>query len=176
MAENGIGRLAPILLCVWSGTGNIVIAMGVEGMAFSIEFVDDGRGVMQIGNGIVTGQELIDTAKFILEKMQQGTPVSYDLIDLSNIERFSASCDDIRGIARINTDMAKLVGKIEVAVVAPSDVAYGMARMWQVYVQSTGWDTYVFRNQTEAQAWLATQHGEARQSPIEVSRPALGAP
>jgi len=145
-------------------------------MAFSIEFIDDGRGVMQIGNGIVTGQELIDTAKFILEKMQQGAPVSYDLIDLSNVDQFSASCDDIRGIARINTAMAQIVGRIGVAFVAPSDIAYGMARMWQVYVQATGWDTYVFRNHTEAEAWLATQHTVALQTPVAVSRQALGAP
>jgi hypothetical protein len=41
-----------------------------------------------------------------------------------------------------------------VAIAAPRDYAFGMARMWQAFVEDTGWNTAVFRSRAAASDWL----------------------
>lgn len=111
-------------------------------------------------SGTFTDQELIDTKMHILEVMRQGMPVDYGLVDFSDIDRFAVDSAGIREAARIDMAMAQTVGKVTVAVIAPSDIAFGMARMWEIYVHPTHWDTCVFRNRIEAESWLAAQRTE----------------
>jgi hypothetical protein len=41
-----------------------------------------------------------------------------------------------------------------VAIVAPSDLAFGIARMWEAFAEVTRWNTHVFRSRAEADPWL----------------------
>jgi len=45
------------------------------------------------------------------------------------------------------------VGRI-VALYAKDDFPFALARMWQVFVDQTGWATRVFRDRSEATAWV----------------------
>ena len=39
---------------------------------------------------------------------------------------------------------------VAVAIVAPRDAIYGMARMWEILVEGTGWDIRIVRLRDEA--------------------------
>lgn len=123
-------------------------------MPLSTEFSDEGAGVFLIASGIFTGQDLVASKLEIMEAATRGMPISYGFVDLSNIDRFSVDKDDIQDTALADEKIAKIVGKIKVAILAPTDIAFGMARMWQAYVDQIGWETYVFRDRTTAEAWL----------------------
>ena len=59
---------------------------------------------------------------------------------------------------------ARWVRDASVAIVAPKDSLFGMARMWEVYVEATGWRTKVFRSSEEALPWVVQSNavsGEA---------------
>lgn len=61
------------------------------------------------------------------------------------------SGEDVRGIAEV---VRKFVGGRRSAVVAQTDVAYGLARMYSALVEEAGIDTQAFRDMDEAMTWL----------------------
>lgn len=129
-------------------------------MALATQYIDDGRGLLHTGSGIVTGQELIAGATQVLDDIRGGLPICYALIDLTDITGFEVSSDDIRGVAKLNLSMAEIIGPARVAVVAAHDIAFGMARMWEAYAHTTAWQTQVFRDRSEAENWLTVfRHG-----------------
>lgn len=123
-------------------------------MALATEYIDDGRGLLHTGSGIVTGQELINGASQVLHDIRGGLPICYAMIDLSDISGFEVSSEDIRDVAKLNVSMAEVIGPARVAVVAAHDIAFGMARMWEAYAHTTAWQTQVFRDRLEAENWL----------------------
>lgn len=126
-------------------------------MAFTTEFIEDGHGVLQIGSDTLQGSELIAGATTVFEKAKLGMPIRYAIVDLTNVEHLDTTSSHVRTVAGINIDISKIIGKVVVAVIAPSDAAFGMARMWEIYVNPSSWSTYVFRNEREAKAWLAAR-------------------
>ena len=128
-------------------------------MALTMEFIDDGRGVLHVGSGVVSGAELIAAAGRDLAAAREGLPLAYGLVDLTDTTRFDALAGDIREVARINLALAGIIGRACVAVVAPQDVAFGMSRMWEAYMHAAAWETCVFRQRAEADAWLAAHTG-----------------
>jgi hypothetical protein len=124
-------------------------------MAFATEFIDVGRGVLHTGSGTVTGQELIAGARLDLQAARDGLPLRYGLVDFTDIARFEVGSGDIREVARIDIELAKIIGTARVAVIASQDVAFGMSRMWEAYVHATAWQTQVFRDPAAARDWLA---------------------
>lgn len=129
-------------------------------MAYTTELLDHGRGVLHVGSEIVTGKELLDGSMLVFQALRSGHPICYGLPDFTAITQFQVGTDDIKALAKINTEMAKIVRQPTcVAVVAPSDLAYGISRMWEVYVEPTLWKTRVFRSRPEANAWLAERIG-----------------
>ncbi len=65
--------------------------------------------------------------------------------------RLILSGDDVRGLAQV---VRKFVGGRRSAVVAQSDLAYGLARMYSALVEEAGIDVQAFRDMDEAMTWL----------------------
>jgi hypothetical protein len=63
------------------------------------------------------------------------------------------SADEVRGVAKV---VANVVGGRRAAIVAPGDVAYGLSRMYSVFLEDAGIDVQPFRTFDEATAWLQT--------------------
>jgi hypothetical protein len=123
-------------------------------MAYTTEFVDEGRGVLHTGHGVVTGAEIIDGAARLLQAVQGGMPLRYGLVDFSGITQFTVSTPEVKTIARLNIATAEIVRDVWASIIAPSDHAFGMARMWEAYANATAWNTCVFRETDAARAWL----------------------
>lgn len=65
--------------------------------------------------------------------------------------RTKLSGDEVRAIA---TSVRDEVGGHRIAIVAPSDVAYGIARMYSALVEESGIEVRPFRELEGATAWL----------------------
>ena len=129
-------------------------------MPYSTEFTDGGKGILHVGRGIVTGDEFIASANGILGAVKNGLTPSYAIVDLSEVVELRVSVEEIRINADINIEISRYVRNGRVAIVAPRDYIYGIARMWQAYSEGTGWITQVFRSKGEAIRWIKGTEGE----------------
>jgi len=128
-------------------------------MAITIEETLDGRGLTYIGEGALTGQELLDAIDRVRSFGEKPHHWLFCLHDFTAMETLACSSDDIRAVAQKDKNLLALIfpaGSV-IAVVTPKDHHYGLARMWQVYAEETKWETGVFRSRIEAEQWIREQ-------------------
>jgi len=134
-------------------------------MPYSTEVIDGGKGILHVGRDTVSGEDLLISANHVLNMVKEGLSPTYALADLSEVVELSISAEEIMLNASINTEISKYVPRVIVAIVAPQDHVYGIARMWEAYAEETGWATRVFRNKSEALEWINDTHiGEHRKN------------
>lgn len=54
-------------------------------------------------------------------------------------------------------EVAKNNRDIVIAAAMPSDLAFGLGRMWQAYADETGWKSHAFRAREEAENWVQNE-------------------
>jgi hypothetical protein len=128
-------------------------------MAYITEVIDNGTGLHRVGQGVITGRELIDAAKAAWESRSDLAPITHALIDFTNIDRFECSAKEIVTVANLMAKIGETVKGAYVAIAAADDVAFGMCRMFGSLVDRNGWIIMTFRTIDEAKAWLDYQLG-----------------
>ena len=124
-------------------------------MPFSTEWVSEGRGVYLSGTGLLTGQEILDAKTSLLRESDRLKGLHYGLIDLTDVTELGVTRDDVLEFVQVDMQIALNVPRaLAVAIVAPSDLAFGIARMWEAFAEVTRWNTHVFRSRAEADPWL----------------------
>ena len=83
------------------------------------------------------------------------------LVDLRETYKLDFSVPDIEELAALHELLGTTIGDGKLAVVASSDVVYGVSRMWEIVTEShTFMTTNVFRDLEEAEDWLGIPHSE----------------
>ncbi|MBI1754098.1 MAG: hypothetical protein HY014_10465 [Acidobacteria bacterium] len=124
-------------------------------MPYRTEVINQGTGILRYGSGILTGAEMIASARANKAAEIDWTRISHFVLDLTEVTRFDVSASDIDQLvsaAKKNSDILAEVHHL--AIAAPSDVAYGMSRMFQAYQALPDLVIQVFRGRAEADAWL----------------------
>jgi hypothetical protein len=107
-------------------------------------------------SGPVTLEEVID--HFHQLERDPDCPDRLDvLLDLSE-ETSVPEKEDLRDVAR---EIGRIRWKVQFgacAIVARSDVLFGMLRMFEVFAEQYFYDSSVFRTVSEAEAWLASHN------------------
>ena len=114
----------------------------------------DGAGVLHLGRGAVTGAEILAAESQKANVIDRLTKLKHVLIDFSEVTSLDVSSDDVQQLVSINKEEARLLQVVFVAVAAPSDLAYGISRMYAGYLQIPEWVIQVFRSRIEAENWL----------------------
>lgn len=133
-------------------------------MPYRTEVINQGTGILRHGSGLLTGAEMIAAARGNKAAEIDWTRISHFILDLSEVTRFEVSASDIDQLvnaAKRNSDIFS--GVHHLAIAAPTDVTYGMSRMFQAYQALPDLEIQVFRSRAEADAWL--------QSALEVPSP-----
>jgi hypothetical protein len=129
-------------------------------MPIEIEVLQNGTGLHLIGRGTVTGRDKIEAMERLLASPELLRHLRYMVID-EGVAHVDLSAQDIRTIAELDRRIAQIAPPgIVIAIIAPREVDYGMARMWQILIEETGWETMVFRSFDEADSWLREKVGE----------------
>ena len=124
-------------------------------MSFTTQFTPDGLGVIQVGEGVVTGAEMIAHTMEISRTAERMKAIRYGFVDLARTTRLDVTPAQVRAIAEEGAKVAALVSSgVTVAVAASSDHVYGVARMWEFHSDGNGLETWVFRDRAAALAWL----------------------
>lgn len=76
------------------------------------------------------------------------------LCDFTLVDNFSVNPKDVDRLAELYRRAARTIGDFAIAVVAPDPHEYGLARMWEISIESSGFRTSVVHTRPEAIRWL----------------------
>ncbi len=125
-------------------------------MAIEIQYIDDGIGIEIIATGVVTGEEIIEAHKEIYSKTNLKKQ-KYQIIDRTHCEEYQVSSAEVQRIADIDNTAAKTNPNIIMALISPTDVQFGMSRMWEAFIGDSTFVTQVFRDRKRADEWVNKQ-------------------
>lgn len=141
---------------------------------FSTTFIQGGQGLILKGTNEVTWSQMYDAKKALA---QDGCcSVSFAMIDLEEVTQLHMTHEQMREMIHIDRVLAKKNPRAVVAVAAPKDHVFGLARMWQSLVDEFGWKTAVFRSREEAVRWgtsMTADHGLEGGTPHSTCRRVL---
>ncbi|HEX6842918.1 MAG TPA: hypothetical protein VF113_15385 [Stellaceae bacterium] len=128
-------------------------------MTIAIRYTDGRTGAVLLGSGRLTGTELATANRELFARDFVAEPLLYVLIDGSTIA-VEVTDQDIRTIAQENVRVSARAPQVAVAIFVRNPLSYGLARMWQAYVDASGWRTAVFEDRAAAVAWLRSDVSE----------------
>ena len=117
-------------------------------------------------SGSVNDKELLDAYARSLEA-PDFDPSLNGLVDARGVRQMDVTPAGLRRLADLIQTVDRLQLPTKVAIVAESDVAFGMARMYQSIRASGGAPSEhrVFREMAEARAWLGLEPEGDREGP-----------
>ena len=125
-------------------------------MTINIKYIDNGIGIEIIASGFVTGEEIIKAHQEIYHT-QNLERQKYQLIDRTECTEYNVSTEEVKQIAAIDNAAAKSNPDIVIAIIAPTDIQFGMSRVWQVHVEESKLLTQIFRDRISAENWISEQ-------------------
>jgi hypothetical protein len=119
----------------------------------------DSETVLYRFEGDVTDDELIRSSRSVTDApgYRGGMKGIVDLRDVTDQVRVSAG--GVRRLSEFNRSFPEELNHARMAIVASEDLAYGLSRMLQAYSEGLGGDYAIFREMTEACAWLGISAG-----------------
>jgi len=114
------------------------------------------RRVIAEGHGTVTSEEVF---RYQREVWSRSDVTGYDeLIDMSDVREVNeASSERARALAELSAKTDAPGGAAKLAIVAPQNLMFGLARMYQAYRELNPMSTKrmaVFRDRPAALGWL----------------------
>ena len=122
-------------------------------MAIEYEIIEDKRLVIAKGSGVVTGNDVISHLETLAADERYVAPMK-KLVDYSSIDSIRQSNEEVIIIARKKEALKRKFTGERCAFVSPADLTFGIARVHQALIDSTGINTNVFRRIEEALEWL----------------------
>ena len=104
--------------------------------------------------GIIRDEDLLGTYGAVLADPSYD-PSFHDLVDLTAVTSFDVSSEGVRQLADGFRATDALGLHTRLAIVAPNDALFGMSRMYGILRDDAPEEIQVFRNRTDATAWLA---------------------
>ena len=123
-------------------------------MPYHTEFIRHGTCVYQVGTGQLSGQEFINAALDLRSAMKHADQITHALVDLTTADGMNLSLEDVRRVVAIHCECSKVLKTFAIAIAAPSNLTFGLSRMYGALLGSTGWRIQVVRTLNEAWAWL----------------------
>ena len=120
-------------------------------MGIEVRQTVDGIGIVGTSVGLVSGQDLLDATARLREEVKGNPRIRYAVMDFSAIPEENIATESLRVLA---TQRIESVSGIIVVVVAPSEVLFGLSRMWEMLAEREGLISRVVRTRAEAITWL----------------------
>ena len=106
--------------------------------------------------GTTTGEEVYRSKVEVFAHDFPERP-RFILCDFTPVDVFAVTPTDVDRIVELYRRAERQVTEFSVAVVAPKPLEYGLARMWEISVESAGFRTSVVHTRPEALHWLAAR-------------------
>lgn len=123
-------------------------------MPHVIQPIGDGTGVEVTLSGQVTAQEILEASHAIYECVALHSQ-RFQLWDYTTVTELIATNDEIRAVARADlTYASRRRSPLLIASVQPTDLGFGLGRMYGVFAESPNWVTAHFRSRDRAERWI----------------------
>ena len=120
-------------------------------MGIEVRQTVDGIGIVGTSVGLVSGQDLLDATARLREEVEGNPRIRYAVMDFSAIPEETIATESFRVLA---IQRIESVSGIIVVVVAPSEVLFGLSRMWEMLAERERLISRVVRTRAEAITWL----------------------
>ena len=114
------------------------------------------RVIYTTAYGKLTDDDL-ENFKLDLQNDPDFNPDYKELSDLRPVEQFEITPAGVEKFVSIDTANADINKKHIIAIIAPRDSEYGMARMYQMMTEINNPNIHVFRDFDEARQWLGIE-------------------
>ena len=124
-------------------------------MTIYLKFNDDRTGLEAIASNQVTISDFMGACS---EAFNNTNVVNqkYQILDFSQCTDFELSSDDINNLSQLAINASKINPNIIMAIIAPTDLVFGMSRVYEVYAEESGFKIKVFREKSQAESWVET--------------------
>ncbi len=124
-------------------------------MPIDIRVLHNGLGILYLCHGAVSGKDFIDANNRLLAFDDRLKRVRYGLVDETAIDDMQISESEMLTITAQDKKIAAFVpSRAVVAVMAKDDFALRLARMWESFIEHTGWETMTFSLRWKAESWI----------------------
>jgi hypothetical protein len=106
--------------------------------------------------GTTTGDEIYRSKIEVLAHDFPDRP-RFILCDFTPVETFAVTPNDIDRLVELFRRAEPQIRDFSIAVVAPQPIEYGLARMWEISVEGSGFRTSVVHTRPEALHWLTAR-------------------
>jgi len=125
-------------------------------MPVDVYILHGGVGRRWVISGVLSGKELIARNEHIYSsKSYEG--VRWLIIDETAVNSLDLTAEQVRTIKRQDDRLALVLPDLVTAVIVPSDLGFGMTRMWEMLTERPGWSVRAFRSAAEADPWLRAE-------------------
>jgi len=123
-------------------------------MPIKIIYLDDRKGGVFACTGRLKGSEFIAANIELFDRDFATDPLWYVLVDADHATAVDVTNEDVRAIATLDRQLSGKAPNLVVAIYAQESLMFGLSRMWKAYVGESPWVIDVFRDRTDAVAWL----------------------
>jgi len=117
--------------------------------------VDGGLGNVITASDVVTEEEFIGFYKdFFSQDENRLANYRFGLSDYSAVTELHVNVEAVKRVVAMSTRTASIIPDTLVAICAPQTYVFGLARMWEIFLDVSHWETHVFKDRDEAVAWL----------------------
>jgi len=132
-------------------------------MSYDLEFLDDECGVITEYHGALTSEIIRKCTIERYASKERNENLKYILNDYTELISFDITSEDVITVAKMAVNVSKINKDIVIVGIMPTDLEFGMGRMWQAYADETGWNSLVVRSRSEGEAWIEKQIGNKLQ-------------
>jgi len=123
-------------------------------MSITYQVKPDERLLIVVHAGVVTDDEFLSFYKAVCEDTRCDKSFNI-LVDLRQTESSLRSVAALKELAYfMRRQYVDITERPKVAVVAPKDISFGLARMYEAFSSEVPWQFVVFRAADAAFAWL----------------------
>jgi hypothetical protein len=124
-------------------------------MPIDIRVLHNGIGVLYLCDGTVTGRDFIDANNRLLAYKDRLKQLRYGLVDMTATDDLQISESELLTITAQDKKIASFApSEAVVAVIARDEYALQISRLWESFIEHTGWETMTFRLRWKAESWI----------------------
>jgi hypothetical protein len=103
--------------------------------------------------GRVTGDELVAYYHRLRSHPDFRSNLN-EIFDLSEVDGADVAAADVRRLSGVTEEFTRRGATVKVAIIAPRDLEFGFARMYEMLQDQSMNDVRVFRDRAEAEGWI----------------------
>ena len=127
-------------------------------MPIEIHYTDDNIGINFCAVGEVSGKEIIEHLKEVYQS-DVFPSLKYWIVDREKCLKYDVSAKEVNEVAEISKRAAKINPELLEIIISPTDLQYGVSRMYQAYIGDDGFKTMIVRDRKSADEYLKTEMG-----------------